>query len=105
MICPHCKTDLLYRARPNKTCSRCRQRFALEPKLSMLRTHDLRVQRADAALSAHGTLWYTEGQLLWRLMRQRLQRIHNPIKWMLRQPRERVRVPAGVTPPRFRTSP
>ncbi|MFJ9032161.1 hypothetical protein ACIRQP_27270 [Streptomyces sp. NPDC102274] len=45
MICPFCEKNLLYRERPNRTCSGCKRRFALDPKTNSLRMSDLRIRR------------------------------------------------------------
>jgi DNA-directed RNA polymerase subunit RPC12/RpoP len=64
MICPHCNANLLYKERGGKRCSRCRKKFALEPKQNPLRLHDLRFQKLDMRLSRGGGLFYTGPQLL-----------------------------------------
>jgi hypothetical protein len=63
MKCPHCTADLLYRERSGRRCSKCRQEFALEPKLNSLHLHDLRLVRIAEKISQYGTLGYTAGQL------------------------------------------
>ncbi len=44
MKCPRCETDLPGSLRTGRTCWRCQQRFALEPK-STRGLHDLRLRR------------------------------------------------------------
>ncbi|MBL7499683.1 hypothetical protein I6A84_06415 [Frankia sp. CNm7] len=75
MICPHCAESLLYRERGkgSRTCSKCRRKFALEPKSNPLRLHDLRLGRVAGALSAGGTLSYTQTQLWYAVSRRYLR--------------------------------
>jgi len=63
MKCPHCTADLLYRERRDRRCAKCRQAFALEPKLNSLHLHDLRLVRVAEKISQYGTIGYTAGQL------------------------------------------
>ncbi|MEM8535833.1 MAG: hypothetical protein AAGF95_33710 [Chloroflexota bacterium] len=63
MQCPHCAANLLYRERGGRRCSKCKQKFAFEPKTSPLKLHDLRFRRVVEKTSANGTVWYTPSQL------------------------------------------
>ncbi|UGT61879.1 hypothetical protein [Nocardia asteroides] len=72
MICPHCQTSLLYRQRPKRICSSCGRPFALEPKESPFRLHDLRVQRLADKLSDGRGLLYTGPQLYFAAGRKTL---------------------------------
>ncbi len=63
MICPHCQASLKYKERRGRHCDRCTRRFALEPRDTPLRLHDLRFKRAVQILSADDTLFFTPGQL------------------------------------------
>ena len=93
MICPHCSRNVNRKYRYGRRCHYCKQVFALEPKETVLRSHDLRLLKAAGALSAQGTLWYTERQLLWRLARNRLER---PIHLFKKHTHERTRLPADA---------
>lgn len=97
MICPHCSRDLRRKYRYNRRCHYCKQGFALEPKETILRSHDLRLLKAADALSAHNTLWYTERQLLWRLARNRLSHPTHLWKRMTGKAHEKVTLPTGVS--------
>ena len=70
LICPHCNANLLYKERTRKRCSRCQEKFALEPKQNPLLLHDLRFQRLDMHLSQGGNLFYTASQLLHQASRK-----------------------------------
>ena len=72
MICPHCQTNLLYKERSGKHCSRCRKQFAFEPKTDPLGMHDLRFKRLVSQLSTDGTQVYTPAQLLHHLSHKTL---------------------------------
>ncbi|WP_067650299.1 hypothetical protein [Nocardia harenae] len=72
MICPHCQTSLLYRQRPNRVCSSCGRPFALEPKESPFRLHDLRLRRLAEKLSDGRGLLYTGPQLYFAAGRKTL---------------------------------
>lgn len=72
MICPHCSQNLLHRERGNRTCSKCRRVFALEPKESPLGLHDVRVRRLAEQLGDGGRLRYTLPQLWYAAARRRL---------------------------------
>ncbi|MFC8045239.1 hypothetical protein [Nocardia sp. NPDC057353] len=72
MICPHCQTSLLYRQRSGRVCSSCRRPFALEPKESPFRLHDLRVHRLAEKLSDGRGLLYTGPQLYFAAGRKTL---------------------------------
>ncbi|MEV0354981.1 hypothetical protein AB0H71_02860 [Nocardia sp. NPDC050697] len=72
MICPHCQTSLLYRQRPNRVCSSCGRPFALEPKESPFRLHDLRLRRLAEKLSDGRELLYTGPQLYFAAGRKTL---------------------------------
>ena len=70
MICPHCQASLRYIDRRGRRCDECKQQFALEPRDTSLRLHDLRVKRAVQFLSANDTLFFTPGQLRHHLSRK-----------------------------------
>ena len=70
MQCPHCAANLLYRERGGRRCSKCKQKFAFEPKTSPLKLHDLRFRRVLEKISANGTVWYTPSQLHHALARK-----------------------------------
>ena len=70
MQCPHCSANLLYRERGGRRCSKCKQKFAFEPKTSPLKLHDLRFRRVVEKVSANGTIWYTPSQLHHALARK-----------------------------------
>lgn len=70
MECPHCHTDLLYRNRGNRTCSNCKRKFALEPKLNDFRLHDLQFRRLIDQISNGGQFAYTIEQLRHRAGRK-----------------------------------
>ncbi|MGW5313316.1 hypothetical protein ACWEQ0_25935 [Nocardia thailandica] len=72
MICPHCSQNLLRRERGNRTCSKCRRVFALEPKESPLGLHDIRVRTLAERLGDGGRLRYTLPQLWYAAARKRL---------------------------------
>ncbi|MFE2034395.1 hypothetical protein ACFXBB_14290 [Streptomyces scopuliridis] len=63
MICPFCDQSLLYKERPNRTCSRCKRRFALEPKTNSLRMTDVRVRRLLEKRTDGGRLKISVNQL------------------------------------------
>ncbi|MEM7030131.1 MAG: hypothetical protein AAF629_11240 [Chloroflexota bacterium] len=70
MICPHCKANILHRERTGRRCGRCKEKFALEPKSSPLRIHDMRIHRVTAKLSSEGAFVYTPRQLYYALIRR-----------------------------------
>ena len=70
MQCPHCAANLLYRERGGRRCSKCKQKFAFEPKTSPLKLHDLRFRRIVEKIGANGTIWYTPSQLHHALARK-----------------------------------
>ncbi|MFE4827409.1 hypothetical protein [Streptomyces sp. NPDC056672] len=63
MICPHCQQNLLYKERPDRTCSKCHRRFALDPRTNSLGLSDLRIHRLMAKLTDGGRLKITLDQL------------------------------------------
>ncbi|MFB6980247.1 hypothetical protein [Streptomyces scopuliridis] len=63
MICPFCEANLLYKERPNRNCSRCGRRFALEPRSNSLRMSDLRVRRLLEKRTDGGRLKISVNQL------------------------------------------
>ncbi|MFD6336193.1 hypothetical protein [Streptomyces sp. NPDC060131] len=63
MICPFCEKNLLYKERPNRTCSGCKRRFALDPKGNSMRLSDLRLRRLLAKLTDDGRLKISVDQL------------------------------------------
>ncbi|MFE4370099.1 hypothetical protein ACFRMN_18040 [Streptomyces sp. NPDC056835] len=63
MICPFCDQNLLLKERPNRTCSHCKRRFALDPKTNSLRMSDLRVRRLLVKLTDGGRLKISVDQL------------------------------------------
>ncbi|MDY0814312.1 hypothetical protein [Kitasatospora purpeofusca] len=64
MKCPRCETELPGRIRTNRTCWRCQQRFALEPKYTR-GLHDLRLRRTVERLGDGGRVVLTVQQLRW----------------------------------------
>ncbi|WP_416563534.1 hypothetical protein [Nocardia testacea] len=70
MICPHCAKSLLRRERTGRRCPACRREFALEPKESPARMHDLRMRRLAEKLSDGGDLRYTPTQLWYAATRR-----------------------------------
>ncbi|MEU4435075.1 hypothetical protein ACH474_34295 [Nocardia rhamnosiphila] len=70
MICPHCAKSLLRRERTGRRCPACRREFALEPKESPARMHDLRMRRLAEKLSDEGNLRYTPTQLWYAATRR-----------------------------------
>ncbi|MER7701346.1 hypothetical protein ABTX81_00390 [Kitasatospora sp. NPDC097605] len=64
MICPRCEARLLARERTALTCGRCRQPFALEPKLTK-GLQDLRLTRTVERLGDEGRIVVTVEQLRW----------------------------------------
>lgn len=72
MICPHCQTSLRFRERGGRRCSRCHRNFALEPKESPFRLHDLRVRRLADKLGDGRGLSYTGPQLYYAAGRKDL---------------------------------
>ena len=73
MICPHCNQSLRYRERSDRRCSKCRRPFALEPKASPFRLHDLRLSKLAQRLSDGGKLRYTPVQLWYAAGRKKLR--------------------------------
>lgn len=71
MKCPHCQAELRYRERSNRTCSKCRQPFALEPKANAFKLHDLGLRDLLNRLSQNGTIRLTSEQVLGALLRRR----------------------------------
>ncbi|MFQ3631117.1 ABC transporter permease [Roseiflexus sp.] len=63
MKCPHCGESLRYRERSNQTCSKCHQRFALEPKLDPLKLSDRKLRSLAERLSRKGVYRYTIAHL------------------------------------------
>ncbi|MYZ35926.1 MULTISPECIES: hypothetical protein [unclassified Streptomyces] len=63
MICPHCNQNLLYKERPDRTCSKCHRRFALDPKTNSLGLSDIRIHRLTSKLTDGGQLKITLDQL------------------------------------------
>ncbi|NJN67700.1 MAG: hypothetical protein HC884_13810 [Chloroflexaceae bacterium] len=70
MRCPHCHADLKYRERSNRTCSRCKKAFALEPKENPFQLHDLAFRKVVEQLSQGGRWSYTVDQLRHRAGRK-----------------------------------
>ncbi|MEV0044166.1 hypothetical protein AB0H60_11890 [Nocardia rhamnosiphila] len=70
MICPHCAKSLLRRERTGRRCPACRREFALEPKESPARMHDLRMRRLAEKLSDGRGLRYTPTQLWYAATRR-----------------------------------
>lgn len=81
MICPHCQTSLLHRQRPNRSCSACGRAFALEPKESPFRLHDLRVHRLADKLSDGRGLCYTGPQLYFAAGRRTLPAVSHTYRY------------------------
>lgn len=70
MKCPHCYAELRYRERSNRTCSKCRQQFVLEPKANTFKLHDLGLRELLNRLSQNGTIRLTSEQVLGALLRR-----------------------------------
>ncbi|MET9212976.1 MULTISPECIES: hypothetical protein [unclassified Nocardia] len=73
MICPHCGKNVLHRERGKRTCAKCGRLFALEPKESPFRLHDLRMRRLIDRLGDGRNLRYTLPQLWYAAARGRLR--------------------------------
>ncbi|MFF2043476.1 hypothetical protein ACFVVX_23950 [Kitasatospora sp. NPDC058170] len=67
MICPHCQSNLRQRERTGRTCSNCRKKFALDPKLDGTGLHDVRIRRTTTRLTDEGRLVCTVDQVRWAL--------------------------------------
>ncbi|MFG3054098.1 hypothetical protein ACGFZP_24515 [Kitasatospora sp. NPDC048239] len=67
MICPHCQSNLLQRQRTGRTCSSCRKKFALDPKVDGVGLHDVRIRRTTTRLTDEGRLVCTVDQVRWAL--------------------------------------
>ena len=104
MECPHCHSELLRRNRANNTCGVCKRQFALEPFETTPRSHDLRLVKAATALMGENRQYrYTEAQLHWRLLRNRLEKpFGRSIRKMFGSPQPHLRVPPAATPQNFR---
>jgi hypothetical protein len=63
VICSHCAKSLLRRERTGRRSPACRREFALEPKESPARMHDLRMRRLTEKLGDGRGLRYTPTQL------------------------------------------
>jgi hypothetical protein len=74
MICPHCSQNLLRRERGGRRCSKCHQPFALDPKISPLGLHDIRLRKLAERLGGGRGLRYTPVQLWYAAGRTRLER-------------------------------
>ncbi|MFF0390580.1 hypothetical protein ACFYS8_18100 [Kitasatospora sp. NPDC004615] len=72
MICPNCRTDRRQRERTGHTCSHCKSKFALDPKVEPGRLHDIKF-RELVAKGTIGGLRITVEQLYW-LNERRLHR-------------------------------
>ncbi|MER0241674.1 hypothetical protein AAHZ94_06480 [Streptomyces sp. HSW2009] len=68
MICPHCKVSIRFRERTGGTCARCREPFALDPRLHGKGMHDLRILRRAKEVTQDGRLQVTLHQF-WYLAR------------------------------------
>jgi hypothetical protein len=73
VICPHCEKSLLRKERPGNVCSKCRRRYALDPKTNPLQLSDLRVRRIALKLTQDGQVPCTAGQLWYALSRRSLR--------------------------------
>jgi hypothetical protein len=87
VICPHCSASLLRKQRSMRTCSKCRRKFALEPKLNPLHLHDLRLRKladvlADPGRPGAAPLRYTADQLRMAASRRRLASPARPSSWL-----------------------
>ncbi|MBB5939725.1 hypothetical protein [Streptomyces zagrosensis] len=63
MTCPHCQAQLLRKERTGSVCSRCRKRFALDPREHGRGMHDLRIRRRVQQVTQDGRVRVTLGQL------------------------------------------
>lgn len=70
MKCPHCYAELRYRERSNRTCSKCKQQFALEPKANEYKLHDLSLRDLFKRLSNNGAIRFTSEQALGAALRR-----------------------------------
>lgn len=70
MKCPHCQAELRYRERPNRTCSKCRQPFVLEPKANYFKLHDLGLRDLLNRLSKGGSIRLTSEQVFGTALRR-----------------------------------
>ncbi|WP_354638691.1 hypothetical protein [Kitasatospora camelliae] len=71
MICPHCQASLLRRERTDRTCAKCRRRFALDPKQGGSGFSDLRLRELVRRLTEDGRLAVTVEQLCYARERRR----------------------------------
>lgn len=70
MKCPHCQAELRYRERSNRTCSKCRQPFVLEPKANEFKLHDLGLRDLLNWLSQGGSIRLTSEQVFGAALRR-----------------------------------
>nr|MDT0664973.1 hypothetical protein [Micromonospora sp. DSM 115978] len=73
MICPRCDENLLRKERTDNRCSKCRAKFAFDPKTNRLGLNDLRVRRLVDGLTGGGQFVYTAEQFRWACDRKRLR--------------------------------
>ncbi|MFE7123907.1 hypothetical protein [Streptomyces sp. NPDC057617] len=76
MICPHCNQNLLFKERPNKTCSKCHRPYVMDPKTNVLRLGDARISRLTDKLTAGGTVAVTVEQF-WAAAARKIQKNSN----------------------------
>ncbi|MGY4100221.1 hypothetical protein ACW2Q0_11810 [Nocardia sp. R16R-3T] len=80
MICPHCTANLLYKERGGRRCSTCQRQFALEPKESPFRLHDIRVRKLAERLGDGRGLRYTLVQLWYAAGRKQVPDVQRVFK-------------------------
>jgi hypothetical protein len=73
MICPHCRTSLKQKERTGNQCSRCRKKYALDPKTNALLLHDIRLGTLIDKLG-EGRYYYTSTQLWFAAARKTLEK-------------------------------
>jgi hypothetical protein len=74
LTCPHCQSQLKYRERAGKVCSRCNRRFAFDPRVDPLKLTDARFRHFVEHFSHNGQIAYTAEQLRVALSRNYRQR-------------------------------
>lgn len=70
MKCIYCGHSTGYRQRQSGTCSHCNHAFAFEPKTNAFRLTDKRFMTAIEDVSDHDTLYFTQRQLQYALLRR-----------------------------------
>jgi hypothetical protein len=74
VICPHCYQSLRYKQRrTGRRCSHCGRQFALEPNVSPLAMHDIRVRKLAEKLGDGRGLQYALRQLWYSAARTKVE--------------------------------